>query len=182
MTTLETLLNDPEMAGVWNIVPDRSAITFKVRNMWGLLNVKGRFTDFSGDGQLTGKGAVFGRLDIRAASLSTGIKRRDRHLRSADFFDVERYGEISVVVTAVHPTEGPPKGKAADLRANFTIKGITAPLPLPVTITELEDGSIQISGQAKIDRSQFDLGWNRFRMVGTTATAAADAIFERAPR
>lgn len=182
MTTLETLLNDPEMAGVWNIVPDRSAITFKVRNLWGLLNVKGRFTDFSGDGQLTGKGAVFGRLDIRAASLSTGIKRRDRHLRSADFFDVERFGEISVVVTAVHPTEGPPQGKAADLRANFTIKGVTALLPLPVTITELEDGSIRISGQTKIDRSQFDLGWNRFGMLGTTATAAADAIFVRSPR
>ncbi|OMC54702.1 hypothetical protein A5745_19070 [Mycobacterium sp. IS-2888] len=182
MTTLETLLNDPEMAGVWNIVPDRSAITFKVKNMWGLLNVKGRFTDFSGDGQLTGKGAVFGRLDIRAASLSTGIKRRDRHLRSADFFDVERFGEISVVVTAVHPTEGPPKGKAADLRANLTIKGITAPLPLPVTITELEDGSIQISGQTKVDRSEFDLGWNRFGMIGATATVAADAIFVRAPR
>ena len=70
MTTLETLLNDPDLAGVWNLVPDRSAITFKIRNMWGLLNVKGRFTEFSGDGQLTGKGAVFGRLDIRAASLA----------------------------------------------------------------------------------------------------------------
>ena len=178
MTTLETLLSDPDMAGVWNIVPDRSAITFSVRNMWGLLNVRGRFTEFTGDGQLTGAGAVFGRLDIRAASLSTGIGRRDRHLRSADFFDVERFPEISVVVTAVHPT----KGNAADLRASFTIKGITAALPLPVTITELEDGSIQISGQTKIDRSQFDLGWNKFGMIGTTATPAAEAIFVRAPR
>jgi polyisoprenoid-binding protein YceI len=178
MTTLETLLNDPDMSGVWNLVPDRSAITFKVRNMWGLLNVKGRFTEFSGDGQLTGKGAVFGRLDIRAASLSTGIGRRDNHLRSADFFDVERFPDISVVVTAVHPT----KGKAADLRASFTIKGITAPLSLPVTITELDDGSIQIAGEAKVDRSQFDLAWNKFGMIGATATAAARAVFARAPR
>ena len=178
MTTLETLLSDPDLAGVWNIVPDRSAITFKVRNMWGLLNVKGRFTEFGGDGQLTGKGAVFGRLDIRAASLSTGIGRRDRHLLSADFFDVERFPEISVVVTAVHPTEG----KAADLRANFTIKGITAALPLPVTITELEDGSIQVSGETRVDRSEFDLGWNKFGMIGATATAAAQAVFVRAPR
>ena len=177
MTTLETLLNDADMAGVWNIDPDRSAITFKIRNMWGLLNVKGRFTEFSGDGQLTGKGAVFGRLDIRTASLSTGIGRRDKHLRSADFFDVERFPEISVVVTAVHPT----KGKEADLRANFTIKGVTAPLPLPVAITELTDGSIQISGQAKVDRSQFDLSWNKLGMIGKTATAAAEAIFMRAP-
>ncbi len=178
MTTLETLLNDPDMAGVWNLVPDRSAITFKIKNMWGLLNVKGRFTDFSGDGQLTGKGAVFGRVDIRAASLNTGIGRRDKHLRSADFFDVERFGDISVVVTAVHPT----KGKAADLRGNVTIKGITAPLPLHVTITELDDGSIRIAGQTRVDRSQFDLGWNRLGMMGATATAAAETIFVRAPR
>ena len=163
------------MAGVWNLVPDRSAITFKVRNMWGLLNVKGRFTEFSGDGQLTGKGAVSGRVDIRAASLNTGIGRRDKHLRSADFFDVERFGEISVVVTGVRPTQG----KAADLRATFTIKGVTAPLPLPVTITELDDGSILISGQTEVDRAQFDLGWNRLGMVAATATAAAEAVFAR---
>jgi polyisoprenoid-binding protein YceI len=178
MTTLETLLLDPDMSGVWNLDPKRSAITFKIKNMWGLLNVKGRFTEFSGDGQLTGKGAVFGRLDIRAASLSTGIGRRDNHLRSADFFDVERFGEISVVVTAVEPANG----NAADLRANFTIKGITAPLPLPVTITELDDGSIRITGQTKIDRAQFDLGWNKFRMIGATARVAGDAVFVRAAR
>ena len=178
MTTLEALLSDPDMTGGWNLVPDRSAITFKIKNMWGLLNVKGRFTEFSGDGQLTGKGAVFGRLDIRAASLNTGISRRDKHLRSADFFDVERFGEISVVVTGVHPTQG----KAADLRANFTIKGITAPLPLPVTITELDDGSVRISGAAKVDRSHFDLGWNRLGMMGATATATADTVFVRSAR
>jgi polyisoprenoid-binding protein YceI len=178
MTTLETLLNDPDMAGVWNIVPDRSAITFKIKNMWGLLNVKGRFTEFSGDGQLTGKGAVFGRLDIRTASLSTGIGRRDQHLRSADFFDVERFPEISVVITAVHPTEG----RSADLRANFTIKGVTAPLPLPVAINEFDGSSIQISGETEVDRSQFGLGWNRFGMMSATATAMAQVVFARAPQ
>ncbi|OBI91452.1 YceI family protein [Mycobacterium sp. 1245805.9] len=178
MTTLETLLSDPDLAGVWTLVPDRSAVTFKVRNFWGLVNVKGRFGEFGGDGQLTGKGAVFGRVDIRAASLSTGIGRRDKHLRSPDFFDVERFPEISVVVTAVNPT----RGRAADLRASLTIKGVTAPLPLPVTITELEDGSIQIAGETKVDRSQFDLGWNRFGMIGATATAAAQAVFVRATR
>ena len=175
MTTLETLLHDPDMAGVWNLAQDRSAITFKIRNMWGLLNVKGRFTDFSGDGQLTGKEAVFGRVDIRAASLDTGIGRRDKHLRSADFFDVDRFAEISIVVTAVQPT----KGKAADLRTTFTIKGVTAELPLPVTISEFDDGSIRITGETKLDRDRFDLGWNRLGMMSSSATVAADAIFVR---
>ncbi|OBH09897.1 YceI family protein [Mycobacterium sp. E1747] len=176
MTTLETLLNDPDLAGVWTLAPDRSAVTFKIRNMWGLVRVKGRFTEFSGDGQLTGAGAVFGRLDIRAASVDTGIGRRDKHLRSADFFDVERFGDISVVVTAVHPT----KGKSADLRAAFTIKGVTAPVPLSATITELDDGSIRIAAETKLDRTQFDLGWNRLGMIAATATATADAVFVRA--
>ena len=78
----------------------------------------------------------------------------------------------------MHPT----KGKAADLRAAFTIKGITAPLPLSATITELDDGSIRIAGATKVDRTQFDLGWNRLGMIGSTATAAAEAVFARAAR
>lgn len=178
MTTLDTLLHDPDLAGVWNIASDRSAVTFKIRNMWGLLHVKGRFTEFAGDGQLTGNGAVFGRLDIQAASLNTGIGRRDEHLRSADFFDVERFGEISVVVTGVHPTGG----NAADLRASFTIKGVTAPVPLPVTVTPAGDGSIQIAGETTIDRSQFDIGWNKFGMIAPTAAVAAQAVFVRSAR
>ena len=128
MTTLETLLSDPDTAGVWNLVSDKSTISFKIRNMWGLISVKGRFADVRGDGQITGKGAIFGRVDIQVASLHTGIRKRDQHLRSADFFDAERFPEISAVVTALEPTSG----DAADLRATFTIKGVTAPVPLPV--------------------------------------------------
>lgn len=175
MTTVETLLSDPDTAGVWNLVPDRSSFTFKIRNFWGLMNVKGQFTDVSADGQVTGKGAVFGRLDIQTASLRTGIRKRDEHLRSADFFDVERFPEMSVVVTAVQPTTG----NAADLRATFTIKGISEPLPLPVQITVLGDGTVRVTAKIKIDRAQFGLGWNRLGMIGKAATASADACFVR---
>src|ERR1700761_6084920 len=167
MNTVETLLNDPDTAGVWNLVPDRSTITFKIKNMWGLITVKGRFTDFNGDGQVTGKGAIFGRLDIRTASLRTGIRKRDEHLQSADFFDVERFPEISVVVTAVQPSAG----NAAELRANLTIKGITAPVPLPVRVAVHADGSVQVTAKTEVDRAQFGLDWNRIGMISKTATA-----------
>jgi polyisoprenoid-binding protein YceI len=176
MTTLETLLSDPDNAGVWNLDPERSTVNFKIKNFWGLLNVKGRFTDVSGDGQVTDKGAVFGRLDIQATSLHTGIGKRDDHLRSADFFDVERFPEISAVVTAVEPTTG----NAADLRATFTIKGVNAPVPLPAQIAVLDDGSVRVTAKAEVDRAQFDVGWNRLGMVGKTATVSADAYFSRA--
>src|ERR1700739_4902611 len=178
MTTVETLLSDPDTAGVWNLVPDKSTIGFKIRNMWGLIGVKGRFTGLNGDGQITGKGAIFGRLDIQVASLRTGIRKRDKHLLSADFFDAERFPEISVVVTALQPTTG----NAADLRATFTIKGVTAPVPLPVQAVLLDDGSVRGSAKTEVDRAQFDLGWNRLGMVGDKATVSADAYFVRAPR
>jgi len=178
MTTVETLLNDPDTAGVWNLDPDRSTITFKIRNMWGLVNVKGRFDDFNGDGQVTGKGAIFGRVDIRTASLRTGIRKRDEHLQSADFFDVERFPEISVVVTAVRPTTG----NSAELEANFSIKGITAAVPLPVRVSVYDDGSVRLSAKTDVDRAQFGLDWNRLGMIGKTATATAEVCFVRTPR
>jgi polyisoprenoid-binding protein YceI len=177
VTTVETLLTDPDTAGVWNLVPDRSTISFKVKNMWGLISVKGQFTDFSGDGQVTGKGAIFGRLDIQTASLRTGIGKRDEHLRSADFFDVEHYPEISVAVTAVQPTTG----NGADLQATFSIKGVTAPVPLPVRIVLLDDGSVRISAKTEVELAQFNLNWNRLGMIGKAATASADVYFARVP-
>src|SRR5271166_6173157 len=152
MTTVETLLSDPDTAGVWNLVPERSTIGFKIRNMWGLIGVKGRFSGLSGDGQITGKGAIFGRLDIQVASLRTGIRRRDAHLLSAD------------------------------LRTTLSIKGVTAPVSLPVGIILLDDGSVRVSAQFEVDRAQFGLGWNRFGMIAKAATASADALFVRAPR
>jgi polyisoprenoid-binding protein YceI len=178
MTTLEILLRDPDTAGVWNLVPDRSTINFKIGNMWGLIRVKGRFDDVSGDGQITGKGAIFGRVDIRVASLRTGIRKRDEHLLSADFFDAERFPEISVVVTALEPTSG----NAANLQATFSIKGVNASVPLPVRVILLDDGSVRVSAKTEVDRAKFGLGWNRLGMVGERAIVSADAYFVRAPR
>jgi polyisoprenoid-binding protein YceI len=178
MTNVDTLLNDPDTAGVWSLDPDRSTVNFKIKNFWGLISVKGHFTGVSGDGQVTGKGAIFGRLDIQVASLRTGIGKRDEHLRSADFFDADRYPDISVVVTALEPATG----NNAALRATFSIKGVTAEVPLPVHVNALDDGSVQVLAKTEIDRDQFDIGWNQLGMVAKTATVSADAYFVRAPR
>jgi polyisoprenoid-binding protein YceI len=178
MTNVQKLLNDPDTAGEWSLDPSRSTVSFTIKNFWGLVNVNGHFADVSGDGQVTGKGAIFGRLDIGVASLHTGIGKRDEHLRSADFFDADRYPEISVVVTAVEPTSG----NAAALRTTFSIKGVTAEVPLPIHVSALADGSVQVSASTEIDRDQFDIGWNRLGMVAKTATVSADAYFVRPPQ
>lgn len=178
MSDIDTLLNDPDTAGVWSLDRGRSSVGFSIKNFWGLLSVKGRFTDVNADGQITSKGAIFGRLDIQVASLHTGIGKRDQHLRSADFFDADRYPEISVEVTGIEPGAG----DAANLQATFTIKGVTAPVPLPVQVSALRGGTVRVTAKTEIDRDQFDIGWNQLGMVAKTATVTAEAYFVRTPQ
>ena len=124
MAGIRELLGSPEAAGVWRVVPEQSTIGFMCKSMWGLVPVKGRFKEFSGDGQINGGPTVFGRIDIKTASLETGIRKRDQHLRSADFFEVEKYPDTTLVVTSADAIDG----DAADLRAQLTVKDTTKPL------------------------------------------------------
>ena len=144
--------------------------------MWGLVPVKGRFSEFSGDGQITDRQTVFGRIDIKAASLDTGISMRDKHLRSADFFDVEKYPDISVVVTGAEAVGG----DTVDLRANLTVKGTTEPVPLQAKVAVLDDGAVRVTTQADINRKDFGVDGNMIGMVGDATTLTADVVFRRA--
>ena len=123
MARTQELLSNPVSVGVWNIDPHRSTIGFKAKSMWGLAPVKGRFTEFSGDGQITDTQTIFGRIDIHAASVDTKIRKRDDHLRSADFLEAEKFPDISVVVTGAEAIDS----DTVDLRAQLTVKGTTAP-------------------------------------------------------
>ena len=143
--------------------------------MWGLAPVTGRFTEFSGDGQITSAQTIFGRIDIRAASLDTKSRKRDEHLRSADFFDANAYPDISVVVTAADAITG----DTVDLRAQLTVKSTTAPLPLRAKVAVLDDGLVRVSAQATIDRKDFDVDGNLLGMVVDTATVSGDVVFRR---
>src|ERR1700737_5186116 len=125
MSTVTELLKNLESVGVWTLDVDRSSIRFDNKTMWGAMKVNGAFTEFSGDGQITDTGTLFGRLDIKAASLNTKLRKRDEDLRSPTFLDVDNYPDISVVVTGVEP--GP--DETLKLRADLTVKGSTAPMP-----------------------------------------------------
>lgn len=168
---LDSLLGDPGNAAVWTLVPDRSLIRFRCRSLWGLVPVSGHFTEFSGDGQLGG-GTAFGRLDIAAASLTTGLRKRDQHLRSEDFFAVDRFPTISVVVTAVQPA---PDG--VDLRSSLTVRGVTHPIPLTGRVALLDDGAVEISAHTTVDRTHWDVDGNLLGMVRSATTLFGRAVF-----
>ncbi|KAA0109000.1 YceI family protein [Mycolicibacterium sp. P1-5] len=176
MSALQALLNDPGAVGTWQLVPERSTLRFKNKTFWGLATVTGTFGGVSSTGQVGANGVVSGRLDIHASSVKTGIGKRDEHLRSADFFDVEKHPEISVEVAALKPTGT----DTADLTATLTIRGVTQPLPLAATITPLGDGAVQLTTEAAVDRTKWGVSGNMIGMMPATTTLLADVVFAKA--
>ena len=89
----DTLTHPPDTQrvplGGWRIDPTRSSVEFRTPTLWGLATVDGRFERYDGSLDLQQNPAI--ELMIDAASLSTKNSFRDRHLRSADFFDVENH-------------------------------------------------------------------------------------------
>ncbi|MBI3690841.1 MAG: YceI family protein [Mycolicibacterium aromaticivorans] len=168
MSALQTLLGDSNTAWQWQLVPARSSVRFKNKTFWGLLTVTGEFTDVRGDGQIGANGAVTGGLVIEAASLKTGIGKRDEHLRSADFFDVEKHPEIRVAVTGVD---------GDTLLATLTVRGTTRPLRLPLTFRLLGDGTVQLTTRTTIDRTELGVDGNMIGMMPATTTLLADVVF-----
>ena len=176
MPSTQALLSDSASVGVWTVDPHRSTIGFRAKSMWGLAPVKGRFTEFDGDGQITDTQTVFGRIDIRSASLDTKLAMRDKHLRSAEYFDVEKYPDITVVVTGAEAINC----DIVDLRAQHTVKDTTAPLPLRAKVAPLDDGAVRLSAQTTIDRKEFGVDGNMMGMLTDKVTISGDVVFRRA--
>ncbi len=175
MLTVTTLLSSPESVGVWTVVPQRSAIRFENKTMWGAIKVRGEFTDFSGGGQIQDNRTVSGRIEVKTASVHTGLGRRDEDLRSPAFFDVEKYPNITVAVAG-----GEPIGDdTVRLNADLTAKGITAPLPLQAHVEVLDDGEVRLTAQTTIVRKQFAVEGNMFGMVGAKTALKVSLVFRR---
>jgi polyisoprenoid-binding protein YceI len=77
----------------WVVDPERSTVEFSVKHVWGLSTVSGRFARFDGT-YIEGDYGASIELDVDAASLDTGNKRRDRHLRDIAFFHVEQHPRV----------------------------------------------------------------------------------------
>lgn len=171
MTNLHNILTGT--AGAWNLASDRSVVSFRNKTMWGLATVTGTFTEYSGDGRVAD--GVTGEVRIRAASLQTGIGKRDAHLRSADFFDVDHHPDIVVGVSKAQPSGD----DAATLQTTLTVRGVSRPIELPVSVRVLNDGAVQVSGHCTVNRGEFGVSGNMLGMVGPKTELSADLVFVR---
>ena len=98
--------------GTWTVDPAASELGFAVRTFWGALNVKGVFERFTGTLEVSGDDAQ-GSLQIEAASLNTNNSRRDEHLRSEHFFDVQRNSAPRLHVDSLSPGPVVPSSPAS---------------------------------------------------------------------
>jgi polyisoprenoid-binding protein YceI len=176
MASLSEFFSDPASSGAWSAVPEQSTVTVKSKSMWGIAPVKVRFTEFSGDGQLTAPQTVSGRFEVKAASLQTGIRKRDDHLKSADFFEADKYPDISVVVSSA----GGIAADTVDLRAQLTVKDTTKPLTLKAKVTPVGDGGMRLTAQGTVNRQDFGVDGNLLGMITDNVTISGDVVFRRA--
>jgi polyisoprenoid-binding protein YceI len=147
----------------WNLDPVHSAAEFKVKHMM-ISNVKGQFTGLTGVLTLAEGDVANSRVEasIDAASINTRDAQRDAHLRSADFFDVEKFPTLSFKSTAVKRTGDGELAVAGDL----TIHGVTRPVVFnvegPTAPGKDPWGNIRVglSAVTKINRKEFGLTWN----------------------
>lgn len=137
-------------------------IEFSVKHMM-VSTVKGRFTKFSGDVEIDEANPANSKVDvvIDAASISTGDEKRDGHLRSADFFEPEKYPEISFHSTKVEPLGGDKYRVTGDL----SMHGVTRPITFDFThegkTTTMQGKEMQaFSATLAISRKDFGLEWN----------------------
>ena len=180
--TCGTLALPALAADTYQIGPDKSKVRFTIMNKPpgkdAAEEVPGTFGDFAGtvllNAQDPAKSSV--QMEIKTASVDTGIAKRDDHLRSADFFEAEKFPDISVVVTAADVIDGDTVG----LHAELTIKGTTKPLTLKTKVTPVGDGTMRLSTQATVNRQDFGVDGNIMGMVGDNATVSGDVVFRRA--
>jgi polyisoprenoid-binding protein YceI len=175
MASLSEFFSDPSSTGTWTVDTGQSSIVAKAKSMWGLVPVKLRFTEFGGDGEITSPQTVSGHLDIKTASVRTGIGKRDEHMRSADYFEADKFPDISFVVTGADVIDGDTVG----LRADLTVKGVTKPVTLKTKVTPVGDGGMRLTAQETINRHDFGVDGNMVGMIGDNATISGDVVFRR---
>ncbi len=171
ITSTSTTATAPGRTTTWALDPSHSSATFSVRHLM-ITNVRGEFQKVTGtvtfDPTRPESATVKASIDV--SSISTREPKRDEHLRSADFFDVERFPTIDFVSKAVRRGD-----RGLEIVGDLTIRGTTREVVLAVAgpTSEQADpwGNTRIGAEAstKIKRSDYGMTWNTLIEAGGVA-------------
>ncbi len=188
MTNTATLVQPQTSTTTWNIDPAHTVAEFKVKHMM-IANVKGHFSRVSGVLIRDESDRASDRVEatIEAASIETRDGQRDAHLKSADFFDVEKFPTLHFKSTGIRVVD---EGELS-VEGDLTIRGVTRKVrfavegPTPPAKDPWGNTRIGLSASTKINRKDFGLTWNTALetggiLVGDDITITLDAQFVKA--
>jgi polyisoprenoid-binding protein YceI len=169
-------LHSGELLGRWVLDPAASTAEFRVKHFWGAITVRGRFDHMTGEGTVDAAGTISGQLTIDASSLTTKNSQRDKHLRSADFFDVEKHPTVVLAVTGAADPEA-----VGQIAFNGTLEaaGRTTPVSFTARAEESGENAVTIRADLVIDRTIFDMTWSPLGMAAKEAAGTVVARFVR---
>lgn len=157
----DKLVGSATAARSYQVDKTHSEVTFQVRHL--LTKVRGHFADFSGTITVDEANPANSHVDvtIQAASIDTHTVDRDTHLRSGDFFDVEKYPTLTFKSVSVTPRGG----DWFDVLGDLTIHGVTRQVTLPVNYLgnskdPWRNERAAFEADITINRKDFNLNWN----------------------
>jgi polyisoprenoid-binding protein YceI len=172
----------------WNLDPAHSVAEFKVKHMM-VSNVKGQFTGVAGSLKLDGDDILRSSVEasIEAASIHTREPQRDTHLKSADFFDVEKFPTLTFKSTGVSRKRDGELEVSGDLTIHGVSRQVVFQVEGPSSPAKDPWGNMRLglSATTKINRKDFGLTWNAALetggiLVGEEVTITLDIQFVRA--
>jgi polyisoprenoid-binding protein YceI len=157
----------PQRSGTAEQYPidtNHSTVGFTVSIMGGLSKVNGKFTDFdvniTNDEKDITKSSV--NVVIKAASINTGITERDNHLRTVDFFDVEKYPVITFQSKRIEK-----RGKQLIAFGTFTMHGVSKEIAFPFTVTGIKNDPVTrkmstgYAARLTLNRREYGVSWEK---------------------
>ena len=174
---IKTLLADGKLAGAWTLDGARSSVGLSSKSMWNMVKVKGRFTQVTGAAAISAAGEAAGTITVAAASVDTGIKKRDDHLRSADFFDAAKYPDISVSVTSVTLSGD---GAEAAFSGTLTVRDQTRPVTVSGKLSAPGADEITLDAVVPVNRGDYGMTFNQLNMMSLNNIITIHAVFAKA--
>ncbi len=157
-------------AGRWILDPQNSRAEFAVKHFWGLATVHGHFDGVAGELSIDPSGAVAGELRIDATTVNTGNARRDKHLRSADFFGADEHPHVVFTPSAVRRADD----SLLEMDGQLAIAGHDEPLGLRVDAAHAA-AELTLRATTVVDRRKFGMTWRPLGMTHNDATLTVDA-------
>jgi polyisoprenoid-binding protein YceI len=146
----------------WRLDTARSRVAFRTENFWGLTGVHGHFDRYYGVLDLAAPRPI--ELTIDADSLDTNNRRRDKHLRSSDFFDVGNAPYIRYVADDVRVD-----GTRLTAHGALVAAGTSVPVDVEARLKQV-DGEAEVDAVAEVDHRALGMTWSPLRMVAPTTT------------